>query len=259
MRPFIQELPRHYGRSPQDAELQRVLELMAARAEADKDFTLEQLFPSTASGWGLKLWEEAYGLRPEAGQTERQRRERVIAKIRGSGTSTLERIKTVARAFSPGTVDAVDHSREYFFELIFSGHPGEMPNVTALALAIREMKPAHLDFLVSMFLRAKETAVLGLGGALAALNQLAVPEVPDKMKWLDALRVGGNLASITALPIQELPDNMKWTHLLHGGGVFAALNSLPVPEAPEGMKWLDMLRTGGAAAILTTVPIPAQT
>lgn len=232
MRPFIQELPRHYGRSPQDAELQRVLELMAARAEADKDFTLEQLFPSTASGWGLKLWEEAYGLRPEAGQTERQRRERVIAKIRGSGTSTLERIKAVARAFSPGTVDAVDHSREYCFELIFSGHPGEMPNVTALALAIREMKPAHLDFIVSMAIRAKETAVLGLGGALAALNRLSVPEAQDEMQWLDALRAGGGMAQVSVLP---------------------------VPEAPDSMKWLDMLRAGGAAAILSSVPVPART
>ena len=55
MKPFIQELPRHYGRSPQDTELQRVLELMVAQAEADKDFTLEQLFPSTASGWGLEI------------------------------------------------------------------------------------------------------------------------------------------------------------------------------------------------------------
>lgn len=259
MRPFIQELPRHYGRSPQDAELQRVLELMAARAEADKDFTLEQLFPSTASGWGLKLWEEAYGLRPEVGQTERQRRERVIAKIRGSGTSTLERIKAVARAFSPGTVDAVDHSREYYFELIFSGHPGAMPDVTALALAIREMKPAHLDFLVSMFLRAKETAVLGLGGALAALNQLAVPEAPDEMTWLDALRAGGNLASITTLSIPEVPDGMNWLGTLRAGGGMALVSVLPVPEAPGGMKWLDMLRAGGAAAILSSVPVPART
>lgn len=203
MRPFIQELPRHYGRSPQDAELQRVLELMAARAEADKDFTLEQLFPSTASGWGLKLWEKAYGLRPEAGQTERQRRERVIAKIRGSGTSTLERIKAVARAFSPGTVDAVDHSREYCFELIFSGHPGEMPDVAALALAIREMKPAHLDFIVSMAIRAKETAVLGLGGTLAALNRLPVPEAPDGMKWLSSLHAGGTAAILSTVTIPE--------------------------------------------------------
>ena len=50
MKPFIQELPRHYGRSPQDAELQRVLENMAARGGGDKDFTLEQLSFSPRSG-----------------------------------------------------------------------------------------------------------------------------------------------------------------------------------------------------------------
>ena len=35
MRALIQELPAHYQDSPQDAELQRVLSLLAERAEAD--------------------------------------------------------------------------------------------------------------------------------------------------------------------------------------------------------------------------------
>ena len=91
MRPLIQELPEHYRTSPQDAELQRVLSLLAEQAEAGMTFTLDQLFPSTASGWGLALWESAYGIQPEAGQTEARRRERVLAKVKGAGVSTPEK------------------------------------------------------------------------------------------------------------------------------------------------------------------------
>jgi uncharacterized protein YmfQ (DUF2313 family) len=144
LKPFIQELPRHYGRSPQDAELQRVLENMAARVEADKDFTLEQLFPSTASGWGLALWEDAYGLRREAGQTERQRRARVLAKIKGVSTTTVERIRGIAQVFSISRVEVEERSAESRFIIWYVETIGEINNKEDLVAIINELKPAHL-------------------------------------------------------------------------------------------------------------------
>ena len=144
MKPFIQELPRHYGRSPQDAELQRVLENMAARVEVDKDFTLEQLFPSTASGWGLALWEDAYGLRREAGQTERQRRARGLAKIKGGSTTTVERIRGIAQVFSISRVEVEERSAESRFIIWYVETIGEINNKEDLVAIINELKPAHL-------------------------------------------------------------------------------------------------------------------
>lgn len=148
MKPFIQELPRHYGRSPQDAELQRVLERMAARAEADKDFTLEQLFPSTASGWGLALWEEAYSLRREPGQTEKLRRARVLAKIKGTSPSTAEQLRAVAQAFAPWPAQVREFPRENRFEVWFSQAEGTLDRREALRGAINERKPAHLTWML---------------------------------------------------------------------------------------------------------------
>lgn len=148
MKHFIQELPRHYGLSPQDAELQRVLELMAARAETDRDFTLEQLFPSTASGWGLSLWEEAYGLRRDTGQTDAQRRARVLAKIKGVGTTTAEQIRGVAQVFSPSRVEVEERSAESRFIIWYVETIGEIDNKEDLAAIINELKPAHLAWSV---------------------------------------------------------------------------------------------------------------
>ena len=144
MKPFIQELPRHYGRSPQDTELQRVLELMVAQAEADKDFTLDQQFPSTASGWGLALLEEAYGLRREAGQTERQRRARVLAKIKGVSTTTVERVRGIAQVFSSSRVEVEERSAESRFTIWYVETIGEIENKEDLVAIINELKPAHL-------------------------------------------------------------------------------------------------------------------
>jgi len=146
MTPFIRELPRHYRRSPQDAELQRVLENMAARAEADKDFTLEQLFPSTASGWGLELWEAAYGLPREPGQTEEQRRAGILAKVKGVGPSTPELLKSIAQCFSPYPVELVEYPAEYRFELWYVGTIGTIGRPEGLRAAVNERKPAHLDW-----------------------------------------------------------------------------------------------------------------
>ena len=62
MIPLILQLPDHYQRSPQDAELQRVYTELLQETEGDLNDTLEQLFPSTVHGWGLELWEDAYGI-----------------------------------------------------------------------------------------------------------------------------------------------------------------------------------------------------
>ena len=57
MRPLIEELPRHYQRSPQDTELQRALGTVLDRARADLELTMEQLIPSTASDPPEKIGE----------------------------------------------------------------------------------------------------------------------------------------------------------------------------------------------------------
>lgn len=82
MTELIRMLPAHYQDSPQDAELQRVLALLADRLQADRDLTLRQLYPSTASGWGLDLWEQALGLPAGRTMEETRRRARVLAKVK---------------------------------------------------------------------------------------------------------------------------------------------------------------------------------
>ena len=146
MKPLIEELPRHYQRSAPDAELQRVLSLLVEQAQADEEFTLAQLFPSTTSGWGLELWERAYGLPVDPTQSDERRRQRILAKV----------FETPA--------ELVEVSGEYRFEIWFTDTIGEIAHKQDLVDIVNELKPAHLDWAIK-YRKEIETPILV--GALA--------------------------------------------------------------------------------------------
>ena len=139
------QLPEFY-RCPPFCELQRVLGEMVRRATEDVDFTMAQLWPQTASGWGLELWEAAYGIPAEAGKDTDFRRARVLSKLRGQGVPTAELLRAVAASFVNGDVDIVEHNDQAYFVVKFVSTLGVPPNIDDLTAAIREIKPAHLDF-----------------------------------------------------------------------------------------------------------------
>lgn len=146
MTPIEQLLPALYRQTPEDTELQRVLTLMLEQAERDKDFTLEQLFPSTTSGWGLELWERAWGIPVDRTLSDQRRRDRILAKVKGTGTTTLEVIKSIAESFAPYPVEVVEESALYKFVVWYLGTIGEVEHKQDLIDAINELKPAHLQW-----------------------------------------------------------------------------------------------------------------
>lgn len=144
MTELIRELPAHYAHSPQDAELQRVLGLLVDQLQADKARTLRQLHPSTASGWGLELWERAYGIAVDDTQPEERRRARVLAKVKGVGVTTVERLLGIASAFSASAVEIVEFFGQYRFEIWYTETIGPVRYPDDLAAMVNELKPAHL-------------------------------------------------------------------------------------------------------------------
>lgn len=103
----------------------------------------EQLDVQTAT-WGLALWEDALGLTTQAEKDTDYRRTRVLAKLRGPGTTTAEAIRNVAASFSGGAVEVVEVPAEYRIEVHFVDTVGLPPNLNDLKAAIEEIVPAHL-------------------------------------------------------------------------------------------------------------------
>lgn len=146
MTPIELLIPALYLQTPEDTELQRVLTWMLARAERDKDITLEQLFPSTTGSWGLELWERAWGIPVDRTLSDSRRRDRILAKVKGTGTTTLEVIRAIAERFAPYPVEVVEESSLYRFVIWYLGTIGEVEHKQDLIDAVNELKPAHLDW-----------------------------------------------------------------------------------------------------------------
>lgn len=163
------QLPEFYKNIPFQ-ELQRVLGEAARRAAADVDFTMLQLWPQTASGWGLELWETAYGIPVGLNKDTDFRRTRIVSKLRGQGTPTAELIRAVAASFVNGEVEVVEHNDQYYFVVKFTSVLGVPPNIQDLTTAINEIKPAHLKFMYEYLYRTWAQAGVRTWGQVAPFS-----------------------------------------------------------------------------------------
>lgn len=145
MRALIERLPGFWAGSPQVVELQRVLDEMVQAAGSSQADTMAQLFLPTAT-WGLSWWEQAYGITPASGQTEEQRRTRILGKIRGQGVATVALIQATAGAYVDAAVSVEEHPNEFRFTVIFDQIGAQPPEPEEMTDALNEIKPAHLTF-----------------------------------------------------------------------------------------------------------------
>ena len=105
----------------------------------------KNLYVKTAT-WGLDLFEEELGLITDKSISYEERRERILAKKRGNGTTTKAMIKNVAEAFSGGEVEVVENFNDYSFIVKFVGVKGIPKNLTLFKNMIEDIKPAHLNY-----------------------------------------------------------------------------------------------------------------
>ena len=103
------------------------------------------LYVKTAT-WGLGLFEEELGLTTDKSISYEERRERILAKKRGNGTTTKAMIKNTAEAFSGGEVEVIENFSDYSFIVKFVGIKGIPKNLTLFKNMIEEIKPAHLNY-----------------------------------------------------------------------------------------------------------------
>ena len=105
----------------------------------------KNLYIKTAT-WGLDLFEEELGLATDKSISYEERRERILAKKRGNGTTTKAMIKNTAEAFSGGEVEVIENFNDYSFVVKFVGIKGIPKNLTLFKNMIEEIKPAHLNY-----------------------------------------------------------------------------------------------------------------
>ena len=142
---LMELLPSYYRGVKEAEELQEILGYKVGNLGVSTKDILKQCFISTAT-WGLDRWEKIFGIQTDVSKSYERRREILLAKLRGTGTTTKEMVKNVAIAFSGGEVAIKEYPEEYRFVVQFIGVKGIPQNMTGLIAALDEIKPAHLAY-----------------------------------------------------------------------------------------------------------------
>ncbi|WP_309119214.1 putative phage tail protein [Paenibacillus sp.] len=106
---------------------------------------LDEVFVGT-SAEALHLWERDLGLQTDSSKPAPWRREVILSKLRGSGTTTKKNVIAAAATFSGGKVDVIEYPDEYRFVVQFIGTLGIPPNMAGFIQMIEQIKPAHLAY-----------------------------------------------------------------------------------------------------------------
>lgn len=92
----------------------------------------------------LALHEQDVGLPVDIFSSNDIRRSRIISRMRGAGTTTIDKIKSVALSFNNGDVDVTEDFANYKFQITFVSNVGVPTNISDFQKAIDNVKPAHL-------------------------------------------------------------------------------------------------------------------
>lgn len=138
-------LPDYYAEVTDVVYVQDAIAKELGRLRYDIQDVLNQFYVYTAT-WGLEEWERLIGIKTDYTKPLEQRRSVIISRLRGAGTTTVERLKDVAASFSGGEVAIIEYPEEHRFIIKFVGTAGIPPNLNDLTSTVGQIKPAHLTF-----------------------------------------------------------------------------------------------------------------
>lgn len=90
-------------------------------------------------------------------------------------------------------------------------------------------KSAVLDS-IGYVIEAEEDATIRVGGQVAGLFRICIPEVRDEFMFEDDLHVGGQLSSNITIPMPMIKDSFDYTKEVRMGGRVGAATTISIPE-----------------------------
>ena len=105
------------------AEIYRTQGYEVGQLQHDLEDLIDQCYIVTAT-WGLSRWEQMLGVATNMSLTYEQRREILMAKLRGQGTTTRKMIEDTATAFSGGEVKVMEDNPNHFLLSSLSASKG---------------------------------------------------------------------------------------------------------------------------------------
>lgn len=203
MRELMSYLPEYYQGSKETIAIQKAFQPEVDVWWAARDDVLLQLNPKTAT-WGLRYWEQAFDLPVDADRTLSQRRSRIIARIRGLGTTTVQRLKTVVETFCPGCeVAIVEHYSEYVVEIRLTMTDEAIGDMDGLCAELGLIMPAHLGWGFAITTESNGTLVYGVCSEITGRMEVW-PMLVTEIESTGAVATGGTQEYRTKLEVYPL-------------------------------------------------------
>lgn len=140
---LMKYLPMYWHEIKEMQALQHTLGIEVSELQCAVASTLDQMFVPTAT-WGLTLWEKELAIETNKTLSDEFRREIIMAKMRGTATTTKALIKSVAVAFSNGEVEVIEDNVKYVVKIKFVGTRGVPANLEDFKKMLSQIIPAHL-------------------------------------------------------------------------------------------------------------------
>lgn len=135
---------------------------------------IAQIFPQTAT-WGLKYWEEEYGIKPDESKSIEERREILIISMYRKRPVTPYRIKQLVKSITGCESVVEENIQPNTMKIIVVGYvPGTL---TALRNELDRTLPAHISYVLQMSeIYDMETSTY-TGGGVSLLETYNMEEV----------------------------------------------------------------------------------
>lgn len=137
----------------------------------------KQFFIDTAT-WGLAIYEKELKLPIRPKKNLEERRSLIKSKMRGMGKVDLAMIKSIIEAYTRSTADIIFDGR---INIKFTNEGTITLNISDMFNAIEEIKPAHLDYDITLNYKQKLSEIY-IASALIAGEEITVyPYSPKEL------------------------------------------------------------------------------
>ena len=95
-----------------------------------------------------------------------------------------------------------------------------------------------------------------LGGAMAMISKVPIPQTPDTFDFIDELRTGGQMSAISKIPVPQIADSFMFRDALAAGGQMSSVVRFPIPALQDNITLSCTGRVGAQGAVTVTIPVP---
>lgn len=140
-------LPPYYSANVTMEELQKIVSDEVNILEDGFNKTIDQCFVSTASDL-IYRYEKMYGIEIDVSKSDDIRRDKVKAKMAGTGTFTIKMLLNYLKSFPGGAAVIIEDSLNYMFRIKFNDYyrVPDLASIDEMYAITNELKPAHLNY-----------------------------------------------------------------------------------------------------------------